>query len=290
MNTFHITQQDSGEKLASFLQKKFPEASSLRWIKRAIESKYCKVNQKIEWFPSHRLSEGDEVVFAFEEAMQDQGRGAPVVLYEDRDLFIVDKTPGLTCSQEDIMALFPKKGPLFLAHRLDKGTSGVLVLAKNEVALAVLVEQFASHTLEKKYYALVDGPVEQKAGRINQPIGIKRINEGKVVCSSRFTHRARSALTEWERLAVQENCSYLALYPKTGRTHQLRVHLSEMGHPILGDFDYGRRFRCSFTPRRQLLHAASIQLTHPTSRKPLTLKSPLPQDFRDFLSFAKFAP
>ena len=187
------------------------------------------------------------------------------------------------------MELFPKKGILHLAHRLDRGTSGVWVLAKTETALAVLVEQFASHTLEKKYYALVDGAVEQKAGKINSPIGIKRINEGKVVCSSRFTHRARSAVTEWERLAVQEECSFLALYPKTGRTHQLRVHLSEMGHPILGDFDYGRRFYCSFTPRRQLLHAASIHLAHPISGKPLTLKSPLPEDFRKFLLVAKFS-
>lgn len=287
MKTLLVKPSEEGMKLATFLHKQYPDVPSLRWIKRAIESKFCQINRKLEWFPTHRLSAGDKVTFFLDEALKKKKKSPPPILFEDEHLLVLDKTPGITCSQEELDELFPDRVTLLLAHRLDKETSGVWVIAKSERALEHLMEQFASRTVKKSYYALVDGSLDRAKGVIDKPIGIKRLGPGKLVCSSRYDHRKRSAITEWKRLKNSATSSFVELRPLTGRTHQLRVHMSEMGHPILGDLDYGKESTSSLLPRRHLLHAFSLELTHPVSEKTLLFKAPFPEDFVNYLKLAK---
>ena len=180
-----------------------------------------------------------------------------------------------------------------IVHRLDKGTSGVMVIAKNDFTLDQLSKQFKNRSVQKLYLALVFGSFPQKRGAIIKAIGRDTQHFRKF--SSR-TKKAREAVTHFEIEKQYEALTLLKLKPETGRTHQIRVHLSEFHHPIVGDTLYGAKgFISSIkderiaealsTLTRPLLHAAELHLTHPTSQKRLSFSAPLPNDFLSLLNF-----
>jgi len=164
-----------------------------------------------------------------------------------------------------------------IVHRLDKDTSGILVVAKNNLTHLALSKQFAEHTIKRHYAALVKGRMEFNENIIELPIG--RHPDKRESMSVNFGENTRYAKTYYRSLKRSKAFSFLDLEPFTGRTHQLRVHLAYVGHPILGDKKYGQNNQFS----RLALHARSLGFTHPVTGKFLEFSCDIPQEFKDFI-------
>jgi 23S rRNA pseudouridine955/2504/2580 synthase/23S rRNA pseudouridine1911/1915/1917 synthase len=202
-------------------------------------------------------------------------------LFEDEALLVYNKPAGINSDEKGILQLWKSTLPhLQLVHRLDRDTTGILLLAKQPAIFDQLVSQFKQYQVNKRYLAIVDGGMEQAKGKIENYLGKKRAYAGQTIWGAVASSKGLYAYTEWERLKKGHRASLVACYPKTGRTHQIRVHMAEMGHPILGDFQYGKQFQCEHRPPRTLLHAESIQFKHPLSGREMSLTAPLPDDFK----------
>jgi 23S rRNA pseudouridine1911/1915/1917 synthase len=169
-----------------------------------------------------------------------------------------------------------------IVHRLDKPTSGIILIAKSDDLFYELQKQFAERQIEKTYVALVHGKVEPSEGIINEPVGRlpwKRTNFGVLP-------EGREAITNYKALKYIKDYTFVELHPKTGRTHQLRVHMKHMGNPIVGDHLYaGRKIAKSDLKEfgRLMLHAKSIEFTHPITKKIMKLEAPLPEGLQSLL-------
>jgi 23S rRNA pseudouridine1911/1915/1917 synthase len=214
------------------------------------------------------------------------------VVYEDDDLAVINKPSGLVVHPAPgnpkhtlVNALLGRfkelsdinPGRPGIVHRLDKETSGLMVVVKNNPSHLKLAEQFASHTIERTYVAIVSGVVEFDENIIEAPIGRHPIKRKKMAVS--FSEDTKYAKTHYRTLKRGKDFTLLELKPFTGRTHQLRVHLAFLGYPILGDEKYGRRNEFS----RLALHAKSLGFTHPRTGKFLQFDSQLPEEFNDFI-------
>lgn len=211
------------------------------------------------------------------------------ILHEDADLLVVDKPAGMVvhigAGHEDgtlVNALLHHAGTLStgseehrpgIVHRLDKETSGCIVVAKNDGTHAALSAQFADRRVKKTYLAVVRGIPRHRKGSIDQPIGRHPVQRQKMTL--RRPPSGREAVTDYEVISSREGWSLVACMPRTGRTHQIRVHLTHLGHPIAGDPLYGKRDRFE----RHLLHAWKLEFTHPSTGEPVICTAPLPEDF-----------
>jgi len=279
-----IPADEAGKKLILFLSERLGDGYSARHLKRIIESNLCKINGKTERFASTVLAKGDHLVLQLKEA-------APVVehhfepsrvLYEDPDLLIYNKPPGVNCDPKGILHLLKPHYPtLQLIHRLDRETSGVLLLGKNSNIVDLMIQEFKTLRVKKEYIAIVDGVIEKKEGSIDNYLGKKHVYQGQTMWGPVSEEKGLHAHTDWKRVGVGTNVSLIQCIPLTGRTHQLRVHLAGMGHPILGDFQYCKKFQCLYRPPRILLHASRIQFTHPLTKKRVEIESPSPEDFSE---------
>lgn len=234
---------------------------------------------------------------------------AVTVVYEDGDLLVVDKPAGLVVHPgagnptgtlvQGLLARYPELAEMEgvgggdgaserpgIVHRLDKGTSGLLVVARSERARAALVADLAAHRVDRRYLALVLGAVGADEGTIDAPLGRSNRDPTRIAVQA----GAREARTHYRvetRFAVPEPLSLLECRLETGRTHQIRVHLSAIGHPVAGDGRYGGRRRSTvggmLPADRPWLHARALALTHPISGERLELTSPLPDDLRAVL-------
>ena len=277
---WRVSQEEIGMSLLAFLRKKNPDAISVKSLKRAIDGKRCTVNGKIETFSSHPLKKGDLV--SWNAVARDNARKRSLlVLYEDQDLLIVDKPAGLVCENRYFIPLLKQRASLI--HRLDKETSGIVMLAKHAEIMEEMIALFREKKILKKYLAVVDGNVVQKEGKIENFLRKKAHCIPGQVMYEVTRGKGALAITCWKCLKTVKNASLILCEPITGRTHQLRIHLSAMGHPILGDIQYGKRFRCPLHPERQLLHAYSIAFIHPKTRQPIFVESPIPLDFEEAL-------
>lgn len=287
---WRVSRKEAGTRLLQFLKSHCPAAHSVKALKRAIDSKLCKINQRIETFSSYVLEENDIVSLhpaAFEDKTAKKSWSVPI-LYEDDEFLIVNKPAGLISEKGQLRVCFPTfKQELELVHRLDKETSGVLILAKNTAAKEKMVHLFKEHKIRKVYLALVDGVIEKDEGSIDNFLGKKRSYQGQTIYGAVDEKKGQRAITYWKRLKKGKTATLIACEPYTGRTHQLRVHLSGMGHPILGDAQYGKQFRCPLTFRRNLLHAYSIAFVHPTTGKQIKSIAPIPPDFKAALTELK---
>lgn len=212
------------------------------------------------------------------------------ILYEDEELIVIDKPAGLSVHAPGVGRATPSVvGALLLqgkelaggpperpgvVHRLDAATSGVMVLAKGERAWRDLVDQFRSRTVEKEYLALVEGEVEVEEGRVVGRIG----RDPSAPWRMRVARGGKGAETEFTLLFRRDGRSLLLVRPRTGRTHQIRVHLAAIGHPVVGDPLYGRE------GRRLMLHAWRLRLRHPKTREPLEFVAPPPPEFSGWLA------
>ncbi len=220
------------------------------------------------------------------------------ILYEDEHIIVINKPAGMVvhpavgnyqgtlvnallfhCPNLSGIGGILRPG---IVHRLDKDTSGVMVVAKTDVAHLSLSKQFLEHKVEKKYIALVIGQFQNKYGRINVPIGRNRSDRKKMMVTGQ---QSREAVTFFEVLEEFKNFSLLEVKPETGRTHQIRVHLSYIKHPVLGDREYSsfsiKKYNLSI--KRQMLHAQSLKFIHPATEEIVEFKTPLPDDMQDIL-------
>ncbi len=284
---WRVSKKEAGMGLLQFLRENCVEAPSVKAIKRAIDSKLCSVNNHIETISSLSLEEGDTVVLkemAFEKKKSEKLK-IPI-LFEDKELLIVAKPAGLVCDPQSIQSVF---GQVELVHRLDKETSGALILAKTPLAKEKMVVCFKERAIAKLYLAIVDGAVLKDEGTIDNFLGKKRALEGQTVYGAVEQKKGQRAITHWRCLNRSKSASVVCCEPYTGRTHQLRVHLSGMGHPILGDIQYGKKFTSHYKPNRNLLHAYSVAFKHPTNGKQIKVIAPIPQDFKQALEALKLS-
>jgi RluA family pseudouridine synthase len=284
MGKWHVFRKEAGLRLLQFLKKKCPDAPSVKTIKRAIDGKLCTVNQRIETFSSYVVKENDLITLdkqAFEKKNNVLDAKIPI-LFEDNDLLIVNKPAGLVSENRFIKACLPDpKRNLLLVHRLDKETSGVLILAKNRQAEENMIALFKTRGVRKLYLAIVDGIVNKDEGKIDNFLGKKAQFQGQTIYGSVEKNKGVRAITFWNCLSRGKMASVVCCEPLTGRTHQLRVHLSQIGHPVLGDVQYGKKFLCAYKPHRNLLHAYSVVFSH--LGKQLKITAPLPADFKQAL-------
>ncbi len=227
------------------------------------------------------------------------------ILYEDKDLLVLNKPAGLVVHPSpghatgtlvhallhhcpDLPGIGAERRP-GIVHRLDKETSGVMVVAKTDTAMASLAGQFKTRRVEKTYLALVQGEIRQTEGRIAAAIGRHERDRKRMAVRTR---KAREAVTTYRVMKRFSGRSLLQVHPESGRTHQIRVHLSAMGHPVVGDKLYGGRkekrsggggSRYDVRAERQLLHAWKLGLFHPRTHAWMEFEAPLPSDFASWL-------
>lgn len=240
----------------------------------------------------------------------DEGSQSLKIVYEDNDILIINKQAGLTVNRSEstthqltLQDLIEKENKINtlnqdqefiqrsgVVHRLDKETSGLILIAKNTAAFRNLQAQFKDRTIEKDYIALTHGEIVPKIGEINVPVGRLPWNRKRFGVVA----RGRPSKTAYEALETlsdgKEKYSLVRLFPKTGRTHQIRVHLKYINHPILGDPLYGGR-KTSRNDRKKLqrffLHAQGISFTHPTTGERMTFKADLPKELLDVIATLK---
>lgn len=250
---------------------------------------------------SRVVAEGDEIEAEPPEPVASEARPEPIplaVLYEDADVIVVDKPPGLVvhpapghASGTLVNALLHHCRDLSgvggvlrpgIVHRLDRGTSGVMVAAKSDAAHVALARQFHDHTIERVYHALVVGLPGCDEGRIDRPIGRHPRDRKKM---SVRTRSGRPARTRWRvlRRFSAAGLSWLEVRPETGRTHQIRVHLSSAGLPLVGDPIYGRSRRRAPKLERPALHAAVLGFEHPRSGEPLRFEAETAPDLAELI-------
>jgi len=245
--------------------------------------------------PHHKVVAADEirVIIPEKEKAEFLPEEIPLeAIYEDDDLLIINKQPGLVVhpsagNQEHTLvnALLGRQTRLSdinknrpgIVHRLDKETSGLLVIAKNNASHLKLAKQFAQHSISRKYIAIVCGRVEFDEDVIDAPIGRHPLKRKSMAVS--FAPNSKYAKTFYKTLKRSRNFSLLELRPFTGRTHQLRVHLAYLGYPILGDSKYGKNNNFS----RLALHAQEIGFIHPSTNKLIHFTSNIPAEFQDFI-------
>jgi len=286
MEVWFVAEGEGNQSLINFIDSKWAAPLSKKKLKEAIDSGSCRVNGAVELFSNRSLSSGDRIqfhpillpkVFTFKDQR---------VLFENDSLLIYDKPSGLVCDKKGIEH-FQKSGTQFhLVHRLDKMTSGALILAKDIKAKEALENLFRKREVEKNYLALVDGTVEKNQGTIKKKLGAIGHRGGQKLRG--VAPNGKDASTGWEVVAKGRNASLLRCYPETGRTHQIRIHLAAIGHPILGDYLYGKRFRCKEWVPRILLHAEKITFKLSEDEALLVGAAPIPADFLSVLESLNF--
>jgi 23S rRNA pseudouridine1911/1915/1917 synthase len=297
MNTYTIIVQpeDAGKRLDRFLMD-FATASGLGLSRTAIQhlmgSNSVTVNGQTVTKTNHKVVPGQKIVFEVGDPRAAESLVAediPLeVVYEDADLAIINKPGGLVVHPAPGNALHTLVHALMhrfktlsdinpmrpgIVHRLDKETSGLLVIARNNVAHHALAKQFADHTIKRKYVALVKGKVEYDENIIELSIGRHPTKREHMAVGTGTN--ARYAKTHYRTLKRTDTMSLLELEPYTGRTHQLRVHLSYIGHPIMGDTKYGRQVAFP----RMALHAKYLGFIHPTTGKFMEFETKTPGNF-----------
>jgi 23S rRNA pseudouridine1911/1915/1917 synthase len=283
-----VDAEQAGRRLDQFLTAVRPELSRGE-VQRDIRAGTVSISGKAVCQPSRRLHENDEVVWDLvdKEVLTPHPMTLDI-LHEDDHLVVVDKPPGLVVHPgagtdaptlvEGLLSdrtLPPSDDPARpgVVHRLDKETSGVIVVAKTPAALAHLQRQFAERAVAKSYIAVVSGIIREEEGTIDAPIGRDPTYPRRMSIHS----QGRAARTDFRVLRRFEDSTLLHAQPRTGRTHQLRVHFRYTGHPVLGDTVYG-----NVPARRLLLHAWRITLRHPATDEVLRFEAPVPPGFPSY--------
>lgn len=308
----------AGTRLDHWLATQLPEVSRVR-IQQLIEQGKIQINGKAPK-PSLKLRGGEEIVItgvvelpplrAFAEDI-------PLdVVYEDESIAVINKAAGMSVHAGSgkgeagnrgtmVNALLHRFNQLSeiggelrpgIVHRLDKETSGLVIVAKSDLAHRKLAEQFARREVKKTYIALVHGWMKTSKGTINAAISRDPVRRARMTTRHSQSRPGRHAVTHWQVTKQMEGAhgkfSLLEVKIETGRTHQIRVHLSSLGHPIAGDTLYGAPAKLlsyggtgskPASLERNFLHASAIQFQHPISNRPLAFQQPLPVELRDFL-------
>lgn len=293
MKKLELTADRPGERLDVFLARLARDLSRSQ-ARRLIDDGLVTVDGRQER-PSHRLAAGARVVATLppsEVAKLEAERIPLAIIYQDEDIVVVDKPAGLTVHPAPghpsgtlvnaLLTLVPELAASRdnirpgIVHRLDKDTSGLLVVARNERARTDLTRQLKERQVRKTYLALVQGVPQPAQGTIEAPIGRHPRNRKKMAVVA----GGREAETKYRVREAMDRFALLEVEPVTGRTHQIRVHLAAIGHPVVGDAVYGKR---SPLVERQFLHAWRLAFDLPSSGRIVEFESPLPADLRAVL-------
>ena len=287
----------SGERLDAFLAR-VGEGLTRSAAQRLIEEGCVQRNGK-PGKKNDKLNIGDEISVVFPEAkpVDIVAKDIPLeIVYEDEDVLVINKPKGLVVHpaaghQDDTLVnglLFSRADQLSgingelrpgIVHRIDKDTSGLLAVAKNDLAHTVLASQLKDHSMARTYEAIVCGNVKNDTGTVDAPIG-RHPSDRKKMC---VTQRGgRNAVTHYEVVARYRGYTHIRCRLETGRTHQIRVHMASIGHPILGDTVYGRK-KPELGQDSQCLHAGALCFRHPRDERPVMVFAPLPGYFNEVL-------
>lgn len=273
-----VSDAETGLSLLSFLKEKIDLPLSNRTLKNYLEQGICKLNNKVETFASIKLKKNDLIELCERWRTAHKKGRKPEIIYEDSYFIMINKEVGLLCTDAEIQKIFPNAT---LVHRLDRETSGLLILAKSQKIKEMMVDLFLKKQVQKTYIAIVDKAVKENRKEIKSSVGLNKNSFGKVLWHSQkdglFAH------TIFEKIKTGNNYSVLLCVPVTGRTHQIRVHLNEWGHPILGDYKYAQKYLYSNFVHRLLLHSFMIEFIHPITSALLKIRAPLPNEFRWFV-------
>jgi len=286
-----VSENDAKLRLDQFLAKRLPEYSRSR-LQQLIRTGFVRLNEQVPR-PRQIVRSGDKIDLLEPPLEKIETLPEPIpldVLFEDDDLIVINKPAGLTvhpgAGQREhtlvnallsycttLSGIGGKERP-GIVHRLDKETSGCVVVAKNDIAHRELSKQFAARTVEKIYLALVAGKLRKPAGLIEEKIGRHPVHRRRMRVTSL---RGRTATTEYRVIRSSNQASLIECRLHSGRTHQVRVHLHHLGHPVLGDKIYAPRLAKNFP--RQMLHAWKLGFHHPGTGDWKILEAPLPADF-----------
>jgi 23S rRNA pseudouridine1911/1915/1917 synthase len=304
--TLTVTEKHIGKRLDIFIAHYEPHISRNR-IQTMIKESLALVNGRVEK-PGYKVKLGETVAIELPEKKVYEVLPEPIplyVIYEDPHIIVLNKPPGIVVHPAPgnytgtlVNALLyhygslPSSGPGIqgsereragIVHRLDKDTSGVMVVARTQEALRSLSAQFRNRTVQKRYSALVAGVIKKGSGAIEAGLG-RHVKERKKI--SVHTHKAREAVTLYTVKERFRGATLVAVEIKTGRTHQIRVHMAHIGHPILGDKVYGGAKATKLgdlTLSRQMLHAESLSILHPDTGHPMTFTAPPPGDMAEII-------
>ena len=286
------------DKALTLLEKNYSRV----YFSNLIKNQQVLVNNKVV-SPSYKVSENDEVEVNFITSTKDENV-KPMeyqldIIYEDDDILIINKPQGLVVHpsaghQDDTLvnALIYNEKQLStinglnrvgIVHRIDKDTSGLLLICKNDYSHNFIAEQLKDHSMHREYIALVKGVILNQKGKIIAPIGRNKENRLKMAVD---VINGKEAITHFTVLKRFENYTLIECKLETGRTHQIRVHMEYFNHPIIGDNLYGKN-NCALYSKGQLLHAYKLTFVHPTLKKEMTFTSPLPKYFQDIIDKLK---
>lgn len=284
VKSWKVEIKDRGVKLVSFLKNCLGDEYSLKKLKQWIDSNHCIVNGKIERFSSHLLGGGEQIEFTIPDQIPSSKKALFIqdrILFEDAYILIYNKPSGIISDDPHFLRELKRSLPfLELMHRLDKETSGALVFAKTKETAEKIKELFKKRAVLKIYHAIVEGVPKKQKGKIDNYLAIIKKYQGQAIWGESKNSKALHAITEWNIEKKGKNASLVKCSPFTGRTHQIRVHLSGIGHPILGDYQYGHEFICPYKPSRVLLHASFISFRHPITDVVVEVESFFPEDFQ----------
>ena len=295
LKLIHVEENDVGKRIDSYLASN--TESSRVTIQRLIENEKVLVNGK-KTKDSYKIQFNDEITIEEEKPkkIELKAQDIPVeILYEDNDIIVVNKPKGMVVHPANgnldgtlvnaVMAICKDSlsgigGEIRpgIVHRLDKDTSGAIIVAKNDKAHINLSEQIKNHQVEKTYIALVKGFVKENEATINMPIGRSTKDRKKMAVNK----NGKNAVTHFKVIERFRNYTLLEVKIETGRTHQIRVHLSEIGYPIVGDTVYSNG-KNEWNIEGQCLHAKSLKFKHPITGKEMFIEAPLPEYFKNVI-------
>ncbi len=287
----------AGERLDAFLARSL-ENMSRSGAQKLLEEG-CVLRNGKPGKKNDKLNIGDEIDLTLPEpkAVDIQPTEIPLdIVYEDEDVLVINKPKGLVVHpaaghQDDTLvngllyamgdSLSGINGELRpgIVHRIDKDTSGLLAVAKNDLAHTVLASQLKDHTMARTYECIVCGGMKEDSGTVDAPIGRHPTDRKKMCVTQR---NSRDAVTHWEVVKRYRGYTYIRCRLETGRTHQIRVHMAHTGHPILGDKVYGHK-KTELGQESQVLHAGQLCFRHPRDGRPVMVFAPLPEYFEEVL-------
>ena len=296
-----FTADISGERLDAFLAR-CVEGLTRSAAQRLLEEDCVKRNGK-PGKKNDKLNIGDEICVQIPEPKETDivAKDIPLqIVYEDDDVLVINNPKGLVVhpaagQQEDTLVnglLFARADALSgingelrpgIVHRIDKDTSGLLAVAKNDLAHVVLASQLKDHTMARTYECIVCGNLKEDSGTVDAPIGRHPSDRKKMCVTER---NSKNAVTHWEVIHRYRGYTHVRCRLETGRTHQIRVHMAHIGHPILGDTVYGRK-KPELGQDSQVLHAGILCFTHPRDGHPVVVMADLPEYFKEVLEKLK---
>lgn len=299
-----ITEEHAGKRLDKFLAEKFPRYSRA-YLQKLIKNNLVSANGETAK-PKHILQTGGEIKIEFpapEEIKMEPDSAIPLkIVYEDANIAVIDKQAGLSVHPSEkeksgtlanaLFARYPEiknvgENPIRpgIVHRLDKDTSGLMVVAKNNAAFQFLKKQFQGRKVEKRYLALVERNLKEKTGTIEKSIGRRGMKQYAGERKKHALKKTREALTEYAVKKSFSGYDLVEAMPKTGRTHQIRVHFASIGHPLACDFKYGSR-KCPAGLSRHFLHSYYLSFTSPSGQK-IAFETDLPEELKNILQTLK---